>query len=89
MIPIHTYLAVAQLFIQKKKKAVAQLKIRPKDKKKRLTTYFDPLTYFWFLFWSPNYKVSQFSLISLPPFTNVVLSVSFLMSKFFDVILTI
>jgi len=43
----------------------------------------------WFLFWSLNYKMSQFGPISLPPFTNVVLSVSFLMSKIFDVILTI
>jgi len=55
----------------------------------RLNTLFGPLIYFWFSFWSPNYKVSQFGPISIPPFTNIVFSVSFLISKIFDIVWTI
>lgn len=38
---------------------------------------FGPLTYFWILFWSHNYKVFQFGPINLMSFTILVLSVRF------------
>jgi len=44
----------------------------------RLNTSFGPLTYFSFSIRSLNYKVSQFGLINLMPFTILVLSVSIL-----------
>ena len=40
-------------------------------------TCFGILTYFWFLFWFLNYKVSQFGPINLLSLPLLVLSVSF------------
>ena len=55
----------------------------------RLNTSFDLLTYFWFSFWSLNYKMSQIGPLCLLPFTVLVLSVSFFMSNIFNMIITV
>jgi hypothetical protein len=48
---------------------------------KRVNTDFGPLTYFCVSFWSLNFKLYQFSPISISPFTKVVPSVSFFFFK--------